>query len=137
MLFSHLMLDTTYRVSNWQIQFLGFLDCFIWGFAFCPRLNFCLIKSSMIKSVHKVQKILKGSLDSTSSPSVKIQIMCKKVWLRWKGKTLLGIVNNVFKSLSCLYTYSAHNLILHWRRRWWDWIQAIFLILFTLIKAVF
>jgi len=45
-----------------------------------------------MKSV-KVEKILKGSLDSIPSPSVKIQIMGGKVCLRCKGKTLLGIVN--------------------------------------------
>ena len=46
----------------------------------------------------KVKKILKGSLDSISSPSpsVKIQIMGGKVCLRCKGKTLLGIVNKLF-----------------------------------------
>jgi len=40
----------------------------------------------------KVEKILKGSLDSipSPSPSVKIQIMGGKVCLRCKGKTLLG-----------------------------------------------
>ena len=40
----------------------------------------------------KVEKILKYSLDSIPSPStsVKIQIMCWKVCLRCKGKTLLG-----------------------------------------------
>ena len=38
----------------------------------------------------KVEKILKGSLDSIPSPSVKIQIMSGKVSLRCKGKTLLG-----------------------------------------------
>ena len=45
----------------------------------------------------KIEKILKGSLDSIPlpSPSVKIQIMGRKVCLRCKGKTLLG----VFKSL--------------------------------------
>ena len=38
----------------------------------------------------KVEKILKGSLDVilSPSPSVKIQIMGRKVWLRHKGKTL-------------------------------------------------
>ena len=36
----------------------------------------------------KVEKILKGSLDSISSPSMKIQIMGEKVCLRCKGKTL-------------------------------------------------
>ena len=51
----------------------------------------------------KVEKILKGSLDSilSSLPSVKIQIMGGKVCLSCKGKTLLGVVNKlfVFKSL--------------------------------------
>ena len=47
----------------------------------------------------KVEKILKGSLDSISSPSpsVKIQIMGGKVCLRCKGKTLLGVVNKLLK----------------------------------------
>ena len=36
----------------------------------------------------KVENISKGSLDSIPSPSVKIQIMCRKVCLRWKGKTM-------------------------------------------------
>jgi hypothetical protein len=45
----------------------------------------------------KVERILKGSLDLTPSPSpsVKIQIMGRKVCLRCKGKTLLGIVNKL------------------------------------------
>ena len=40
----------------------------------------------------KVENILKVSLDLTPSPtpSVKIQIMGRKVCLRCKGKTLLG-----------------------------------------------
>ena len=55
------------------------------------------------KGYIKVEKILKGSLDSIPSPlpSVKIQIMGGKVCLRCRGKTLLGDVNKhfVFKSL--------------------------------------
>ena len=49
----------------------------------------------MEDDVSKVENILKGSLDSTLSPSppVKIQIMGGKVCLRCKGKTLLGVVN--------------------------------------------
>ena len=43
----------------------------------------------------KVEKILKGSLDSIPSPSVKIQIIGGKVCLRCKGKTFLGIVNKL------------------------------------------
>jgi hypothetical protein len=43
----------------------------------------------------KVENILKGSLDSIPSPSVKIQIMGGKVFLWCKGKTLLAIVNKL------------------------------------------
>ena len=50
----------------------------------------------------KVEKILKGSLDSIPSPSVKIQIMGRKVCLRCKGKTLLGIVKKLLKTKSLL-----------------------------------
>ena len=52
----------------------------------------------------KVENILKGSLDliSSPSPSVKIQIMGGKVCLRCKGKTLLGVVNKLFKTKSLL-----------------------------------
>ena len=48
----------------------------------------------------KVENILKGSLDSipSSSHSVKIQIMGGKVYLRCKGKTLLGVVNKLLKT---------------------------------------
>ena len=48
----------------------------------------------------KVENILKGSLDSIPSPSssVKIQIMGGKVCLRFKVKTLLGIVNKLLKT---------------------------------------
>ena len=44
----------------------------------------------------KVEKILKGSLDSIQSPSMKIQIMSRKVCLMCIGKTLLGDVNKLF-----------------------------------------
>ena len=44
----------------------------------------------------KVEKILKGSLDSIPSPSVKIQIMGGKVGFSCKGKTLLGVINKCF-----------------------------------------
>ena len=50
----------------------------------------------------KVEKILKGSLDSipSPSPSVKIQVMGGKVCLRCKGKTLL--VNKLLKTKNLL-----------------------------------
>ena len=59
----------------------------IWNFVWKPSMNLC-----------KVEKILKGSLDSipSPSPSVKIQIIGRKVCLRCKGKTLLRDVNKLF-----------------------------------------
>ena len=48
--------------------------------------------------VNVVENILKGSLFSIPSPSVKIQIMARKVCLRCKGKTLLGFVNKLLKT---------------------------------------
>ena len=54
-----------------------------------------------VKSI-KVEKILKGSLDSIPSPSVKIQIMGREVCLRCEGKTLLGVVNKLLKTKSLL-----------------------------------
>ena len=53
---------------------------------------------------NKVEKILKGSLDliPSPSPSVKIQSIGEKVCLRFKGKTLLGIVNKLLKTKSLL-----------------------------------
>jgi hypothetical protein len=44
-------------------------------------------KNIILHIIIKVETIFKGSLDSISSPSVKIQ-MGKKVCLRCKGKTL-------------------------------------------------
>ena len=50
----------------------------------------------------KVEKILKCSLHLIPSPSVKIQIIGRNDFLRCKGKTLLGIVNKLFKTMFCL-----------------------------------
>ena len=68
--------------------------------------------------VSKVEKILKGSLDSipSPSPSVKIQIVGGKVYMRCKGKTLVCIF--VFKSLltspsNVLPYYLKHDLSFH------------------------
>ena len=69
-------------------------------------------------SASKVEKILKGSMDSILSPSVKIQTMGGKVCLRCKGKTMLGIVNKFLKTKSLL-TSTSKNLNFHWRWRWW------------------
>ena len=73
--------------------------------------------------MNKVEKILKGNLDSipSPSPSVQIQIMGGKVCLRRKGKSLLGIDN-----IQQCFAFTP----LHWRWRWWDQIRAIFLNLF-------
>ena len=62
----------------------------------------------------KVETILKGSLDliPSPSPSVKIQIMGGKVCLRFKGKTLLGIVNKLFVFKSLLT--SPSNVLLYY-----------------------
>ena len=55
------------------------------------HINCCEDKTVSYNSYNfiKVEKILKGSLDSnlSPSPSVKIQIMCRKVCLRCTGKT--------------------------------------------------
>ena len=57
-------------------------------------------------SICKVEKILKSNLNWVLSPSplVKIQIMGGKVYLRCKGKTLLGDVNKLFIFKSLLTT---------------------------------
>ena len=82
-------------------------------------------------------------------PSLKIQIMGGKVCLMCKGKTLLGIVNNLSKQKVCwhrpskfcliivsIVNFPVNNLNFHWRLRWWDQIQAIFLnIFYSLCKS--
>ena len=50
----------------------------------------------------RVEKILKSSLDSIPSASVKIQIIGVKVSLRCKGKTFLGVFNKLLKTKSLL-----------------------------------
>ena len=52
----------------------------------------------------KIEKISKGSLDSipSPSPSLKNQIIGKIVFLRCKGKTLLGVINKLLKEESLL-----------------------------------
>jgi hypothetical protein len=66
-----------------------------------------LIKKSWTVSTtdpdhRKVEKILKGSLVSIPSPSVKIQIMGRKICLRCKGKILLDVVSKILKTKSKL-----------------------------------
>ena len=79
------------------------------------------INNSMAYS--KLEKILKGSMDLISSPSVKIETIGGKVCLRRKGKTLLGIVNKLFvkfvdNAQQCFAftpqaNFSAHSLNFH------------------------
>ena len=80
-----------------------------WPVNFLLRIFKNSVKSTVISKVccyfiSKVEKISKGSLDSIPSPSpfVKIEIMGRKVCLRCKGQTLLGIVSKLFKIKSLL-----------------------------------
>jgi hypothetical protein len=59
-----------------------------------------LLFANFFRYLFKVEKILKGSLDSIPSvlPSVKTQIMGGKVCLRCKGKRLLCVVNKLLKN---------------------------------------
>ena len=60
--------------------------------------------------------------------------MVRKVCLRCKGKKVCWHHPAIF----CLITWSklsANNLNFHWRWRWWDPIQAIFLNLFYFMKV--
>ena len=79
------------------------------------------LQQSYLKFIRKVEKILKGSLDSIRSPPVKIQIMGRKVCLRCNRKTLLGMSTNFWKQKRQAFTpqanFSAHNLNFHWRWR--------------------
>ena len=117
----------------------------------CPHFWFCTINAckqfgsvlewrQFIKEfwkllLGKVEKILKGSLDSPSF-SVKIQIMGRKVCLRCKFKALLRVVNITQQCFALLRQVNipAKNLNFLWRWRWWDQIQAIFLKLFYFTK---
>ena len=75
-----------------HIHFLGKLQK--WALALLTSATdppeFLRMDKTMI-CLCKVEKVLKGSLDSIPSPSVKIQILGGKVCLRCKGKTLLGV----------------------------------------------
>ena len=74
-------------------------------------------------AVGKVENILKGSLDliPLPLPSVKIQIMGRKVSLRYKGKTLLEVFQKfVDNSQQCFAftpraNFPAYNLNFHQR----------------------
>ena len=91
----------------------------------------------------KVEKILKGSLDSISSPSVKIQIKGGKFTWGVKARYCWELSTNILYSKVCwqhpvlFCLYPAHNLNFHWRWRWWDRIQAIYLNLFYFTNLKF
>ena len=86
----------------------------------------------------KVEKILKGSLDSipSPSPSVKIQFMvgiaghCQQTF---GNKKFVYITQQCFALLPQV-NFPDNNLNFHWRWRWWDQIQAIFLNFFYFIQ---
>ena len=64
----------------------------------------------------KEENVLKGNLDliPSLSPSVKIQIMGRKVGLRCKGKTLLGVVNKLLKTKRLLTSPSNFFVVMFW-----------------------
>ena len=84
----------------------------------------------------KVEKILKGSLDSIPSPSVKIQIMGGGSLLEVWRQNITGCCQQTFcfqnfvdNTQQCFAftpqaNFPAHNLNFYWR--WWDQIQATF-----------
>ena len=67
-----------------------------------PRSQLPKFFLTFLKIGFKVEKILKGSLDSIDSPSVKFQIMGGKVCFRWKVKTLLDVINTLLKTKTSL-----------------------------------
>ena len=76
-------------------------------------------KKVLKASNRKLEKILKGSLNSipSHSPSVKIQIMGRKICLRCKGKTLLCVDNaQQCFSFTPQANFTAHILNFHWRK---------------------
>ena len=97
----------------------------------------------------KVEKILKGSLDSIPSPSslVKIQIMGGKVCWRCKGKTLLGNVKKVLKTKcwhhpTVFFLITSSKLSCQWfefslKMKVMDWIKAIFLDIFYFMRKMY
>ena len=121
-----------HRLKNAKTQVIEYLTRII---------SFRVILGPPISSskFFKVEKILIGSLDliPSPSPSVKIQIMGRKVWLRCKGKTLLGIVNNDITkqcfALSPQVNFPANNLNFHWR--WLDQIQTVFSNLYSYLVS--
>ena len=80
-------------LSTYLQSFFMSLLTYIWGFYHPVQFLTLFV---YLEDQSKVEKIWEDNLDSIPSPStsVKIQIKSRKVCLRCKGKTLLGIVNN-------------------------------------------
>ena len=88
----------------------------------------------------KVEKILKGSLDSIPSPSRScehLNFLFSLFWPNIAGHCQQTLLNKKFvdNAQQCFAftpqaNFPAHNLNFHWRWRWWVWIQAIFQSLF-------
>ena len=94
-------IDSTYRLWFTSCLCYGWMD--LWSeipFELCCNLIHGRIVFATKPVGFKVEKILKGSLDSNPSPShsAKIQIIGGKVSLRYEGKTLQGIFNKLFKT---------------------------------------
>ena len=112
----------------------------VWGRSILTKIICIMIRGSNLESSSnifqdhinlslndfKVEKSLKGSLDSipSPSPSVKIQIMGGKVCFRCKN-----IIKKLLKTKSLL-TSPTNDLNFQSRWGWWDWIQTIFLNIF-------
>ena len=74
-----------------------------------------IFRPSDIPAVFKVENILKCSLDSITSPSAKIQIMCGKVCLRWtlfENKKFVEKIHQYFALLPQV-NFLANNLNFH------------------------
>ena len=107
---------TSYQFSAWFLISLEYngVGRLEWS---CSLPNHHSIRNINL-SIHsffiKLEKILKGSLHSipSPSPSVKIQIMGRKVCFRCNGKTLLGVVNKLLKTKSLLT--SPSNVLPHY-----------------------
>ena len=89
--------------SFWLGSKLNYINCFVHEVISALPFYLNYLKWPLFNfysTIGKVEKVLKGSLDLTPSPSpsVKIQIMSGKVKLRCKGKTLLGFVNKLIIS---------------------------------------
>ena len=65
--------------------------------------RFLTLCTKSVKFIHKVEKILKGSLDLIPSPSssVKVQIVDRKVFLRWRAKHCWALSKNLWKQKVC------------------------------------